>query len=129
LSGRKLARCTVDGCSALRLTWAAESEVTMIRWIRTARIASGDKFGKAMEFAEITKGMTKKYPQIAKIEVFLDALGDTSNIRWVIDYPDFATFDKVQQVVLKDADYWKLMAAYADVFIPGSVNDVAMRQI
>jgi hypothetical protein len=101
----------------------------MIRWIRTARIAGSDKFGRAMEFAQITKGLTAKYPEAKKIEVFIDALGDQGNMRWSIDYPDFATFEKVQDAILKDADYWKLMAAYNDVFIQDSVHDVALKQI
>jgi hypothetical protein len=101
----------------------------MIRWVRTVRMAGADKFGRAMEFAEMTKGLAGRYPGADKIDVFLDVLGDMSCIRWMVDYPDLATLEKVQDAILKDADYWKLMTAYSDVFIAGSVHDVALKKI
>jgi hypothetical protein len=97
--------------------------------MRTARIAGADKFGRAIEFAEITKAMTAKYPEAKKIDVFMDLVGDSGNMRWIVDYPDLATFEKVSDAIRKDADYWKLMGAYSDVFIQDTLEDVLLKQI
>jgi len=101
----------------------------MVRWIRTARIASSSKFGKALDFAQKSKLLSAKFPEAKKIEVFLDAFGNTTQMRWSIDYPDLATLEKVQQKILTDADYWKFLAEYEDAFVQGSIDDVVLTEI
>ncbi len=101
----------------------------MVRWIRTARIASSSKFAKAMDFAQKSKALTARYPEAKKIEVFLDAFGNTANMRWCIDYPDLATLERVTKKILTDADYWKFLAEYEDAFIQGQVEDVVLTEI
>jgi hypothetical protein len=101
----------------------------MIRWIRTARIASSAKYGKAMDFAQKSKLLSARFPDAKKIDVFLDVAGNTATMRWMIDYPDLATFEKVFKQVLADTDYWKLLGEYDDAFVQGDVQDVILTQI
>jgi hypothetical protein len=101
----------------------------MVRWVRTVTIAGTSKFGKAMEFAQISKGLTSRFPEAKKIEVFIDMFGNSGNVRWSIDYPDLATLEKVQRKILADADYWKLLTQYEDAFVQGQVEDIVMMEI
>jgi hypothetical protein len=61
--------------------------------------------------------------------VFLDMAGNTSTIRWMIDYPDLATFEKVFKQVQADAEYWKLLGEYDDAFVQAEVEDLVLTQI
>lgn len=101
----------------------------MVRWMRTARISGSSKFGRAMEFAQKTKGLTARFPDAKKIEVYLNMMGESGTMRWFIDYADLATFEKVNNQVLKDAEYWKLVAEYEDTFVQSSVEDVVMMML
>lgn len=101
----------------------------MVRWVRTARIASSSKFGKAMDFAQKSKMLTARFPDAKKIEVFLDMAGNTTTMRWMIDYPDLATFEKVQKQVLGDTDYWKFLTEYDDAFVQGDIEDLLLTLI
>ena len=101
----------------------------MIRWMRSARIAPG-KMVEAIQFAtEIVEYTKKKYEGAVDTGVFADSFGEVGTIRWYADYADFATWEKVQNQIVADPEWWQKMDAIKDLFIPGTVHDVVMRSL
>ena len=101
----------------------------MVRWMRSARIAPGKNI-EAMQFAmEITEYAKNKYEGAPGASVYLDSFGEVGTIRWMTDYEDLASFEKVSNQVRADQEWWQKMDAIKDLFIPGSIHDVIMRLI
>ncbi len=101
-----------------------------MRWMRTAKISRG-KFMEAVAWAKEVSAYAEKRFNTPKIHTYIDAFGDVANLRWVIDYADLASMEKIQTQMLADADYWKMIsrASTAEIFIDGSVIDTVMREI
>ena len=100
----------------------------MIRWMRSAKIASG-KAAQAMQWAKEILEFTKKYEGVAGAEVFYDSFGDVGTLRWCADYDDFAAWEKVSNQVFADAEWWQKMDEASGLFIEGSVKDIVMRSL
>jgi hypothetical protein len=98
----------------------------MVRWMRTARIASG-KYVEALQFARDIVEYTKKYEGVADIGVYLDSFGEVGTIRWMADYNDLASFEQVANQIYADPKWFQKMQAIEDLFLPGSVHDTVMR--
>lgn len=76
----------------------------MIRWMRSAQIASG-KSVHALQWAKEILEYTRKYEGVSKAEVFYDAFGDMGTLRWCADYPDLASLEKVQTQIVSDPEW------------------------
>jgi len=99
----------------------------MIRWTRSARIATGKDL-QAMKWAkEIQQFNNKKY----KLQgtVYLDLFGEYGTIRWFTDFPDLATLEKVMNQVLADQEYLQKLSQVPGLFIQGSGFDTVMRTL
>jgi hypothetical protein len=82
-----------------------------------------------MDFAQKSKALSGMFPDAKNIEVFVDMVGEVSNIRWMIDYPDLATFEKVHKAVMANTDYWKFVGDYEDAFVQAKVEDLLLTSI
>ena len=102
----------------------------MYRWIRTAKVAKG-RFPQAIGWAKEMAAFGEKKYKTPEIRVYMDAFGEVGTIRWEADYADLATFERVQNAVLTDPEYWQSIAkANADeLFIDGSAHDYLLKQI
>jgi len=100
----------------------------MIRWTRSARIASSGKFAQAVQWAkEIAEFANKKYK--VQTSVYMDFFGEAGTIRWFNDYADLAALEKVRNQLMADQEYWQKVAKAADLFIEGSITDTVMRSL
>jgi len=101
-----------------------------VRWMRTAQVSNG-KFPEAIAWAKEISAWAAKKHSTPKIDVWLDAFGAVGTLRWSMDYADLATFEKMQNAVLVDADYWRMIeqAAKAQLFIDGSMHDVICKSL
>ena len=99
----------------------------MVRWTRSAQIASG-KFPQASQWAkEIAEFSNKKYK--TQTSVYIDSFGEYGKIRWFCDFADFAAWEKVGSQLMADQEYLQKVNKAADLFIHGSVFDSVMRAI
>jgi hypothetical protein len=99
----------------------------MVRWTRSAQIASG-KGMQAIQWAkEITEWANKKYN--LQMKVYLDYFGEVGTIRWFVDYENLAALEKVGDPILGDQEYWQRVNQAADFFIEGIMVDTVMRAI
>jgi hypothetical protein len=99
----------------------------MVRWTRSAQIASG-KGTQAIQWAkEITEWANKKYN--LQMKVYLDYFGEVGTIRWFVDYENLAALEKVGDPILVDPEYWQRVNQAADLLIEGSSFDTVMRAI
>ena len=98
----------------------------MIRWMRTARIAQG-KYAEALQFGKDIVAYIKKYEGIADVGVYLDSFGDVGTIRWMADYKDLASFEKVANQIYADPEWFQKIQAIEELFLAGSVHDTIMR--
>jgi len=102
----------------------------MFRWIRTAKVAKG-RFPQAIGWAKEVAAFAQKTFNTPEIKVFMEAFGDTGNLRWEIEYPDLATFEKVQGELMTNGDYWAAIAKANDdeLFIDGTTKDYLLKEI
>jgi hypothetical protein len=102
----------------------------MLRWMRSVRIAPGKFQDAAARGREIATFVEKKYGA-PKISVYLDSFGQVGTMRWMTDYDDFASFEKIQGRFLADPEYHQKVSEVATkgLFIPGSAEDVMMRSM
>jgi hypothetical protein len=100
----------------------------MIRWMRSARMARGNAM-KVLAWSKEIAEYVKKYEGLSSIDVFLDAFGDSGTVRWIVDYEDLATLEKVMNQLMGDQGYWKKIEEAQSFFIEGSVHDIVMRGI
>jgi hypothetical protein len=105
-------------------------EVAMsVRWMRTAQIRDG-KFMEAIAWSKEIVGYCEKKLGIPKIHTWLDSFGALGTMRWTIDFADLGAIEKVQQQLMTDPDYWRLLArGSAELFIPGQSHDHVSRAI
>ena len=96
----------------------------MLRFMRTARIARG-KEPQAMQWAKgLTEWINKKYD--AHLSVYMDCFGEYGTLRWFKDYESLGDFETRMQRLLGDQEYLQWLAKGADLWIEGSIADVAM---
>lgn len=100
----------------------------MIRWIRTGQIAGGNLIS-AIAWAKEMAEFVKKYKDISSIDVFMDTFGEVGTIRWIVDYEDFASFEKVQKQIMSDQEFHKRTENAPKLFIEGKTNDVIMSSL
>lgn len=100
----------------------------MVRWIRTAQMAQG-KAMPAIAWSKEIAEFVKKYEGLSSINVFIDAFGDAGTIRWMVDYEDLATLEKVQKQIMADQEYFRKLEKAQGLFIEGKVHDVVMSSI
>ena len=100
----------------------------MIRWIRTAQIAGGNPM-PAIAWAKEMADYVKKYEGFSSIDVFTDAFGDVGTIRWIVDYEDFASFEKVQNQIMTDPGFFEKTAKVSELFIEGKTHDTIMSSV
>ncbi len=96
-----------------------------VRWMRTGTINQG-KFLEAIAWSRETVAQIEKKHGGLKIHTWVDAFGTVGTIRWTMDFPDLATFDKVQTPLLADGDYHRAVgkAAQAQLFADGFVDSI-----
>ena len=100
-----------------------------IRWMRTGQIKNG-RVMEAMAWSMEVCGWVEKKHNI-KVHTWMDAVGSLGTIRWTVDYPDMAAFDKVMTAVNMDPDYHKFVAKafQGDLFIDGVGVDTLSKQM
>lgn len=101
----------------------------MVRWIRTAQMAGGKTVPAAVAWSKEIAEFVKKYEGMSSIGVFMDLFGDEGTIRWICDYEDLATLEKVHRQVMADQEYWQMLGKAEGFFIEGKVHDVVMGSI
>jgi len=100
----------------------------MIRWTRSARIASGKYAPQAIKWAkEIAEFGNKKYN--IQLSVYMDSFGEIGTIRWFCDFVDLATMGKALGQINKDQEYWQKVIQGSDFITQSSVCDTVMRSI
>ena len=100
----------------------------MIRWMRTAQVAQGKQM-RAMLFTKEMAEYAAKYDGVSACTACMDAFGQMMTVRWMIDYEDLASLEKVTAQVMADQEYWKRIEKNGDLFVQGSVQDVVMRSL
>ncbi len=100
----------------------------MVRWMRSARIAPG-KFIETIGFATEIVEYLKKFEGLPPVQVFTVFFGDMTTIRWIVDYEDLASLEKVTTQMIADQEYIEKVNSSADLFIPGTLKDVVMRSL
>jgi hypothetical protein len=98
----------------------------MIRWMRSARIASG-KVMPALAWSREMAEFVNKYEGVSSVNVFLDMFGEVGTVRWIVDYEDLATLEKVRDQIFADQEYFQKVEKAKDLLIEGSACDVVMR--
>jgi len=100
----------------------------MVRWTRSARVASSGKFAQAIQWAkEIAEFDNKKYK--VQVSVYMDSFGELGTIRWFIDFADLAALEKFMNQVLGDQEHWQKVGPFADLFIQDSMYDTVMQSV
>jgi len=99
-----------------------------VRWMRTTKIRNG-KFMEAIAWAKETSAHVEKKHNVGKVSIWLDSLGEAGTIRWSIDFPDMAAFDKMMSAVMIDADYWKMVNKAVDLFHDGTTVDQLFKAV
>lgn len=100
-----------------------------IRWTRTGQI-KGSKVMEAVAWSkEMTAWVAKKHS--VTVDTWLDTAGTINTIRWTVDYPDLASFDKVMTAVMMDPEYWKYVerAMKSELFIDGAGSDTLSKKM
>ena len=102
----------------------------MYRWIRTAKIANG-RFPQAIGWAKEMTGFAQKKFKTPEINLYVTAIGEQGVVRWECEYPDLATFERVQAAVLTDSEYWQYIARanQEQLFVDGYTHDTLLRKV
>ena len=100
----------------------------MVRWIRTGHMVMG-KAMPAIAWSKEVAEYVKKYEGFSSIDVFMDTFGEVGTIRWVVDYEDFASFEKVQKQVRSDMEFNKKAESVPNLFVEGKTYDVIMSSL
>ena len=100
----------------------------MIRWIRTAQIAGGNPM-PAIAWAKDVAEYVKKYEGFSSIDVFTDAFGEVGTIRWIVDYENLASFEKVQNQIMSDPEFFRKTENAPELFIQGKTHDMIMNSV
>ncbi len=100
-----------------------------IRWTRTGQIKNSRVMEAVAWSKEISGYVAKKYN--VTVDTWLDTTGTLGTIRWTVDYPDMATFDKTMTAVMADPEYWKFVerAMKNEIFIDGVGVDTIAKKI
>ncbi|MES2150726.1 MAG: hypothetical protein V4508_13160 [Pseudomonadota bacterium] len=99
----------------------------MINFVRTACIVPG-KLGEAIHFAkEINEHFARTYD--IKLTVQMPVAGNPHRISWLGSYPTLAALEEVQLKLVADQKFAAIVAAGANNFIAGSINDDIWRTL
>lgn len=101
-----------------------------LRWMRTAKIRDS-KVLEAIAWGKEVCAYAEKKFSTPKIHTWLDTFGEQGTIRWSMDLPDFATYEKIQGQLLMDQGYWQQIqkAVKEGLFIDGSTVDHISREV
>jgi NIPSNAP protein len=100
-----------------------------VRWTRSAQI-SRSRVPEAIAWSKEICAVIGKKHHVA-VDTWLDVVGPLATIRWSVDYPDVATFDKTMTAVLADPEYWQFVdrANKAELFIDGVGSDTLSKKV
>lgn len=101
-----------------------------IRFTRTALIANG-RFMEAVAWGKEVCGYVEKKWGTPPLTMWLDSVGQVGMVRWSMDLPDMAAFEKIQNQMLSDPSYWQMVdkAYKSQLFVDGSSHDSLSRQV
>ena len=101
----------------------------VIRWTRTGQIKNSRVMEAIGWSKELTTWVKKKHD--VTVETWVDVVGTTNVMRWSVDHPDVATFDRVMTAVMADPEYVRLLeqAVKAELFIDGVTVDVLSKRV
>jgi hypothetical protein len=77
---------------------------------------------------ELSEYMQQKHSKYSA-QVFFDSFGEGGMVRFFIDFEDLAALEKFMQEVNEDQGYWQMVEKSKDLFVEGSLYDVAMHSI
>jgi len=90
----------------------------MVRWMATSRIQLGQTL-EAIQHAKELVGFGKKHGGPGA-SVYVDIFGDMNTLRWIADYEDLASFEKIASKVRTDPEFMQKQLLGRDLFIPCS---------
>ena len=90
----------------------------MVRFIRFAEPKIG-VFPQGVAFAKKITAYCKKTYKI-DIKAYANSKGV---IFWIVDYKDYADYDKVRSKIASDKKYWQIVSTAKNLFIEGSLCD------
>jgi hypothetical protein len=97
----------------------------VIRWTRTARIASG-KWPEVMTWAEEIAECVSQVTGV-KVQLFVQVGGPVGTLEWASDYDNMAAMEGAATKVNADATYVKLAKSAGEFLVEGSGHDTIMR--
>ena len=97
----------------------------MITFTRVGVIAPGKAVAVAAFAQRVIDFYRTQYDQ--KVEVLRPIGGNPNRIAWVARYADLAALDSLLTKSQADPKWLELVAAGADLFIPGSIHDEIWR--
>ena len=90
----------------------------MLRFIRSAE----PKFGVFPQSIAFAKKITAYCRKAYKIDIQAYA-NSKGVIFWIVDYKDYADYEKTLKKVNSDKKYWEIVAATKNLFIDGTLCD------
>jgi uncharacterized alpha/beta hydrolase family protein len=83
----------------------------------------------AIAWAKEIAEYVKKYEGFSSIDVFTDTFGQVGTIRWVVDYEDLASFEKVQNQIMTDPGFFEKTEKVPELFVEGKTHDTIMSSV
>lgn len=90
----------------------------MVRFIRCAE-PRFEKLPQCIAYAKKISAYIKKAHGI-EVKVFANSEGV---IYWIVDYKDYADFEKTMKKVNSDKKYWQMVGTAKDNFLQGTLSD------
>lgn len=90
----------------------------MVRLIRSME-PKIDVFPQSVAFAKEIAAYVKKTYKV-DIKAYANSKGV---LFWIVDYKDYAEYDKVRSKVGSDKKYWEIISTAKDLFVEGSLCD------
>jgi len=90
----------------------------MVRLIRSME-PNIDVFPQSVAFAKEIAAYVKNTYKV-DIKVYANSKGV---LFWIVDYKNYAEYDKVRSKVVSDKKYWGIISTAKDLFIEGSLCD------
>jgi hypothetical protein len=100
-----------------------------IRWMRTGQIRNSRVMEVIAWSKEVCAFIEKKHN--IKPQTWLDVVGTLGTVRWTVDYPDMASFDKAMMAINMDPEYIRFLekAVKDELFIDGTGVDIILREM
>jgi nitrogenase molybdenum-iron protein alpha/beta subunit len=98
-----------------------EEDNMSYRWQRTIEITPG-KFVEAIAWSKETVAFIEKKFGTPKIHIWYDNFGTQNTLRFSLDLPDLATFEKITSTMMADQQYMQAVnkAAQQQLFVANS---------